>query len=221
MTMRAYSESYLSDAMSNLGGMLDFAVHGLGYGAEGFFDLFLASGLADEFGRGNPKYVAGMSGAELALEVLRAATDAHPWAEPETQLEAAAAVPLDRSEEYWAGWMIAWYQWYSGTGFRKLKRLGLTTERVLALYHPLHEADVTKFADVAQEITRAFDGETALAQIRKAHGLSQRQLADRSGVALRAIQLYEQRQNDLAKAQAGTLAALGAALAVSIEDLLD
>ncbi len=32
--------------------------------------LFLRSGLAAEFGRGNPKYIAGKSGVELAREVI-------------------------------------------------------------------------------------------------------------------------------------------------------
>lgn len=63
----------------------------------------------------------------------------------------------------------------------------------------LHEADICKFAEatdmVIQENLRK--NETNLKCIRRANGLSQKQLAEISGVALRMIQLYEQRQNDI------------------------
>lgn len=42
----------------------------LNYEPDEFFMLFLQSGLVDEFGRGNPKYVVGKSGVELAREVV-------------------------------------------------------------------------------------------------------------------------------------------------------
>ena len=66
----AYSESYLSDAAENLGDMLAYAVNDCGYDADVFFSWFVMSGLADQFGNGNPKYIAGLSGIELAREVV-------------------------------------------------------------------------------------------------------------------------------------------------------
>ena len=55
------------------------AVH-LDYGCNGdlFFAQFLASGAAEQFERGNPKFVGGMSGVELALEVFRRTTGQIP-----------------------------------------------------------------------------------------------------------------------------------------------
>lgn len=67
--MRAYDESYLDDAMDALGGMLDYAVVDCGYDPDEFFEWFIVSGVAAGFERGNPKFVAGMSGVELAREV--------------------------------------------------------------------------------------------------------------------------------------------------------
>lgn len=60
--MRAYDESYLNDAMNALGEMLDYAVVDCGRDPDEFFDWFIVSGIAAQFERGNPKFVAGMSG---------------------------------------------------------------------------------------------------------------------------------------------------------------
>ena len=88
------------------------------------------------------------------------------------------------------------------------------------MYFTLHEADVTKFYDVAdtyfkkQEITN-------LKKIRQANELSQSELAKKAGVELRSIQMYEQRRNDINKAQGETLYNLANALGCNIEDLLE
>ena len=60
---------------------------------------------------------------------------------------------------------------------------------------------------VAERIEQA-RGETRLAAMRKRLGLSQRELAHRSGVSLRSIQMYEQRNKDINRAQACSVAAL-------------
>ena len=54
--------------------------------------------------------------------------------------------------------------------------------------------------------------ETPLKKMRIKNGLSQSGLAKASGVPLRTIQQYEQRQKDLAKARAEYLIALSRAL---------
>lgn len=71
MGMKGYSELYLNDAKKNLGEMIEYAVVDLGYESDEFFGYFISSGIADKFGKENPKYVAGSSGIELAENVLR------------------------------------------------------------------------------------------------------------------------------------------------------
>ncbi len=51
-----------------------------------------------------------------------------------------------------------------------------------------------------------------LKRLRTYAGLSQKMLADRSGVALRQIQLFEQNQRDISRAQGNTLLMLSRAL---------
>ena len=62
---------------------------------------------------------------------------------------------------------------------------------------------------------------TNLKRIRTNKGYSQKQLAELTGVGLRAIQTYEQRQKDINKAQSGSLFRLAKALGCTMEDLLE
>ena len=56
---------------------------------------------------------------------------------------------------------------------------------------------------------------------RKNAGYSQARLAVEAGVSLRQIQLFEQRQRDINKAQAMTILALARALNCEMEDLIE
>lgn len=69
------------------------------------------------------------------------------------------------------------------------------------------EERVAKF--IAARIEQA-RGETRFAAMRKRLGLSQRELTHRSGVSLRSIQMREQRNKDINRAQACSAAALSA-----------
>jgi len=212
--MHAYAETYLDDAMNNLGDMFDYAVYDCGYELGDIFSFFLTSGVADAFGRGNPKYIAGLSGPELANEVLYKTKGFRPDVE--------VSENIDKSAEYWVGWILAYYQWYTGRSFADLYNKGLTMEYLLQLYPTLHEADITKFVDIADRLVKrnTADDATNLQIIRKAAGMTQKSLADDSGVSLRMIQLYEQKNKDINKAQAITLSKLARVLGCVVEDLL-
>ena len=212
---RAYAETYLNDAMNNLGDMFDYAVYDCKYELDDFYSFFLFSGVAEAFGKGNPKYIAGMSGPELAKEVLFKTKGSRPNAE--------ISENIDKSAEYWSGWILAYYQWYSGRSFTDLYKNGLTPEQLLYWYPTLHEADITKFVDTANRIIEqnTANGVTNLQKIRKASNMTQKRLADESGVSLRMIQLYEQRNKDINKAQAITLSKIARVLGCGVEDLLE
>lgn len=63
--------------------------------------------------------------------------------------------------------------------------------------------------------------ETNLKRIRTIYGCSQKKLAEMSGVSLRSIQMYEQRNKDINKAQSESLYRLAKALGCKMEDLLE
>jgi DNA-binding transcriptional regulator YiaG len=213
--IHAYNETYLNDAMNNLGDMFDYAVNICGYKADDFFTYFISSEIADKFGRGNPKYVAGLSGPELAYTVIYKTFNRYPDNIPSDSIE--------KSPEYWAGWALAYYQWLTSARFIDLNRKGLNMEYILSLYPTLHEADITKFVNIVHEKLRKHtaDDISNLQRMRKVSGLTQKELAEISGTALRMISLYEQRNKDINKAQVGTLVRLSNALKCDILDLIE
>jgi DNA-binding transcriptional regulator YiaG len=210
----AYSELYLDDAMNNLGDMVEFAVCDLGFDPDVFFGWFISSGIAAKFEKGNPKYVAGMSGFELAEAVLTETNVPYEKREP--------SYVAFKGREYWAGWILAYYQWETGKRFADMVKDGLTLSTVLSMYI-LHEADESKFVEAADEIIarNKETRKTKLFEIRKARGFTQQQLSEASGVTLRMIQLYEQKQNDISKAQVTVVVHLAKALGCDVEDLID
>lgn len=213
--MNAYSELYLDDAMENLGSMVDYAVGECGLEPDEFMNRFISSGIASKFEKGNPKYVAGMSGVELAELVLEVTS-------PVGKGNAVALHIEEKGREYWAGWILAYYQWMSGKRFEDIVGNGLPLSRIMSMYI-LHEADVSKFVDIADEIVELTKKEkqSPLQKIRKARGFTQQELSKASGVSLRMIQLYEQKQNDISKAQVSVVVSLAKALGCDVEDLIE
>lgn len=212
--IHAYSEIYLDDAMQNLGDMTDYAINDCGYVPDEFFSWFINSGIATKIENGNPKYVTGMSGIELAREVVFLITGRYPTKE--------RIIRDFASREYWAGWILAYYQWFSGLKFSDIAENGLPLSEVLSLYI-LHEADQSKFVETANGIIsrHKLEKPSNLTCIRKARKFTQKQLATQSGVTLRMIQLYEQKQNNINKAQAETLISLAKALGCEMKDLME
>ena len=210
----AYSELYLDDAMNNLGDMVEFAVCDLGFDPDEFFGWFISSGIASKFEKGNPKYITGLSGFELAEAVLRETNVSYEKREP--------SYVEFKGREYWAGWILAYYQWETGKRFEDIVKDGLTLSTVFSMYI-LHEADESKFVDAANELIarNKEKRKSKLSDIRKARGFTQQQLSKASGVTLRMIQLYEQRQNDISKAQVTVVIDLAKTLGCEVEDLLD
>ena len=210
--MHAYDKQYLDDAMRNLGEAFDYAVNRCGIEADAFLDMFVTGGFAEQFGLGVPKYVAGMSGTELVWEVLTDAGDGRKLP--------AAQIEYECSPEYWSGWILAYYQWYTGRNFKNIKQ-HISMKEILKLYSTLHEASENKFVDVLNRRISRADLPTRLHMLRKASGYSQKELAEKSGVTLRMIQQYEQRAKDINKASGVNLLALARALGCRGEDLLE
>jgi transcriptional regulator with XRE-family HTH domain len=89
------------------------------------------------------------------------------------------------------------------------------------MYYTLHEADIHKFVDIADAQMREYFAETNLKRIRKTSGFTQAELAERSEVSLRSIQMYEQRNKDINKASAETLYRISKILGCEMEDLVE
>lgn len=205
--MKSYDKNYLEHASINLGTMFEYAVS-YGYDPIIFWDTFCNSSVAKEIGKGNPIYLVGHSAIDLLNYVI---------SEPEFIMPKKFSHP---SEYYWVGWALAQYQNYRNISFFDINK-DFPVEKVLSLYNTLHEADITKFYDIADEFINNNKKETNLKKIRRAAGLSQTELAVKSGVSIRNIQMYEQRNNDINKAQVDILLKLSKILGCNIEDLLE
>ncbi len=209
---RAYREINLSDAQTVLGDAFDYAVNTCQIPGDDFVKLFAASSVSKRMENGEPALVSGKSGIEIAIDVVFETTG--------KQLETEPRECMERSAEYWIGWALAYYQWYSSRRYGEIFK-ALTFDDLRKMYFTLHEADITKFVDVADERVREHFKDTNLKRIRTTYGCTQAELANDSGVSLRSIQMYEQRRKDINKASAETLYSISKVLGCTMEDLIE
>ncbi|MFR5601606.1 MAG: helix-turn-helix transcriptional regulator [Lachnospiraceae bacterium] len=210
MTTHAYSPLYLGKASRAVGNMLHDAVSEFCINGTEFLKQFIQSGIAEQFENGNPQYIAGKSGLELFMEVMEKTS--------EESCNVTLIESYERSPAYWAGWMLTYYQWYSGRSFKSILD-AVSYEELLRLYEPLHEADIEK----SYEIMDAYfaNRESKLKTVRKYCGLTQEALAKKSEVSLNTIRAYERKSKDLNKAQVDIVMRLSRALKCEVEDLLE
>ncbi|MCR4617750.1 MAG: helix-turn-helix transcriptional regulator [Lachnospiraceae bacterium] len=211
MTTHAYDELYAGRARIALGNMLHFAVYDLKWDISKFYMAFINSGIAKRFGNGEPRLTVGLSGAELAYEVILKTTGEKCLITP--------AYSSEKSPEYWAGWALAYYEWYRDTSFERINKI-IPIEEVINMYSPLHEADITKFIEIMDELISKAPTENRLARIRAYSGLTQKLLAEKSGVSVRMIEQYEQGKKDIKRASSETVYKLSKALGCDMSDLI-
>ncbi len=203
--MKAYSDFYLPYVSESLGVMFELAVK-QGVDPICFWNTFIVSYVAKQIEEGNPKYLS-LSGIDYLDEIYKG------------KKEKFTNKKIEFNHFYWSGWILACFQQRTGYSFFKINE-HLPIEEVFRLYPALHEADVTKFYAIACSFFKK-DKKTKLRKMREANALSQSQLAKLADVDLRSIQMYEQRRNDINKAQAMTLFKLSKTLNCRIEDLLE
>ena len=212
MTTHAYQETYLSKAQATLGDAFDYTINTCHIPGSDFIKLFTASSVSRRMENGEPALLAGKSGIEIAADVVFETTG--------KQLETKPQEHFGRSREYWIGWAVCYYQWFSARSYSDIFKV-LSYDDLANMYYTLHEADITKFVDIANEKIREHFKDTNLKRIRSSYGCTQAELAKRSGVTLRSIQMYEQRNKDINKASADTLYRISRVLGCSIESLLE
>ena len=210
--IHAYQEIYLSKAQSVLGDAFDYAVNTCGISGSDFVKLFIASSVSKRMENGEPAYLSGKSGIEIVREIVAETKGQELQIEPQDH--------FGRSREYWIGWAVAYYQWYSGRKYRDIFKV-ISFEDLQKMYYTLHEADITKFVDIVDSKIKEFFPETNLKRIRTTYGFTQAELAERSGVSLRSIQMYEQRNKNINKASADTMYRFAKALGCTMEDLIE
>ena len=194
------------------GDAFDYAVNDCRIPGADFVKLFITSTVSKRMENGEPALLAGKSGVEIAADIVLEATGNQLNIEPQEH--------FGRSREYWIGWAVCYYQWFSARSYSEIFTV-ITFEDLQSMYYTLHEADISKFADIADEILCEHFKDTNLKRIRTTYGCTQAELAKRSGVSLRSIQMYEQRNKDINKASAETLYRISRVLGCTMENLLE
>lgn len=190
-----------------VGMLLEYAVTVCGFGENEFMGEFAKTAAAKDFEAGRH--------SEVALEKIsyHLFDFGLPCADPR-DLEG-----LGRSDAYEYGVALAAFQKDSGHSFQRiverfapesLKAAGLTSGLVSR-------------AELVAGMGELYSSylPTRLGTLRAAAGLTQAQLAERSEVGLRSIQMYEQRRKDINKAQAVTVYSLAQVLGCDMSDLLE
>jgi hypothetical protein len=141
----AYDENLLYKAQITLASMLDTAVYVYGYELKTFYSLFLNSNYSKRFERGESSVVAGMSGHEIAYSVIREIKDIKM---------ADSLYRVHRSPEYWVGWSLCFYQWYSGKGFSEINETA-DMDKLISMYRKYHEMDIMQCVDCMNQMSGA------------------------------------------------------------------
>ncbi len=207
----AYDKDMMLLARDNLAVMIDYAVNWSGMDLREFYNRWLGSGVPEMFGIGHPKFTLGMSGIELAVRVVENTGGT-------LEADQTYTFPWEDSSFFWTGWALCQYQWFKADSFASIDRGGLPIEKIHELFNPLHEADITKVFEV-------FDSwyhpePVSIKELRKLNGLSQQELADKSGVSLRMIRAYEQGSQRIGAAEAASVLSLARALHCDPERLV-
>lgn len=207
--MTAYHETYLSDAMECLGEAFDVAVNSYGVQADRFYEMFQAGGFAERFQSGDASVISGITGRDLAERVISKAGL--------TFVCDKEMIAFDRTPEFWAGWVLAYYQYSRCQSFRVIHKV-ITMDALTCLYRPYHEADEEKVCELIDGKFREL-GRTSLQRMRRWKGLSQSGLAKASGVGIRTLQQYELGNRELIKASYETVRRLSACLDCTPDEL--
>ncbi|MBQ4554412.1 MAG: helix-turn-helix transcriptional regulator [Spirochaetaceae bacterium] len=207
--IHAYDKNYLSKAQNNLASMFDYVVYDLDEDLSLFFQKFLQSKICSQFERGESTVIVGKSGVELALEVMK-----------DESLALKYRPAADRTPEYWCGWALAYFQWYTNLSFGEINNY-IPISEILAMYSPYHEMDVSQFCDKMIELYNKRKNKTNLKALRLNAGLSQSELAEISDIPIRTIQQYEQNQKNINAAKAETVVKLAKALNCTVESLME
>ncbi len=210
--IHAYPEMYLSKAQSVLGDAFDYAINICNIPGDTFMDYFASSSFARRMENGESAIILGKSGPELLIDVVCEITGEEICIEIK---------PLfNRSREYWIGWALAYYQWFSSKRFIEIF-MAFNFDELAFFYETFHETDIRRFVDMAEEKMGEKYSATNLKRIRVYNGLTQAELAEKSNVSLRSIQMYEQKNKDINKAGAESVYRLSRTLGCSVESLLE
>lgn len=210
--IHAYQETYLNSIQKRIGLAFDFAINDCQIKPDDFIKMFLASSNCKYLENGDIFMVIGRSGYEIVYDIA--------YEIKKYEIKIKPTSKYDRTIEYWIGYAVSYYQWYTNRSFKEIFE-AITYKELEKMYITLHKADISKFVEYIDEIIKNKHPETNLKRFRLQNGLSQKELSVESNVSLRSIQMYEQKNRDINKASVETIYMLSKTLNCKIEDLIE
>ncbi|MBO4725449.1 MAG: helix-turn-helix transcriptional regulator [Firmicutes bacterium] len=218
MKVTAYPQNRLAAMQGLLSEILDAAVYELHLDATEFYDTFAVSEIAHRMEKGDIRLLDelkskyGGSYKTLAGSIMAG------------RERKVGQVPVrysaGNSPEYWAGSMLAFYQWQSCIPFAEINKY-LSIEYVKGMHDEFKQREPEAFAATISTLFKGAKRDTNLATIRRGAGFSQKQLAEAADIPVRTIQQYEQRQKNINKAQAEYIFRMARVLGCKMDDLLE
>lgn len=208
--MRAYDDIYLDLAIKRMGEMLDYVTNDLGIDPDAYFKMFVKSRVSKSLEIGSPSMVAGKSGVELAKIVLEEEDQQTKFIEPSWN--------ENRSEAYWAGCVLAYFEWYFNIPYKKIFE-SISVRTLMKMYPTYHEVDVEKTIEALERLLNKPKSKS-IKELRVIKGLSQKQLAEVSGMSVSQLQRLEYGERKVENLTVKTAIKLANSLGVDIEELI-
>lgn len=200
----------MKEAIVCMAEMFDYAENHLHMDCKNYFKLFNNTHISEAFDRYDMVYIYGKSSIEIVNEVLGLNN-----INRKVRYKEKLFMPGDA---YWTGMIVASYCFAKHISFRKFEKL-IDIDMIKNSFNPLHEAPHEKAIQYIDMHLR--NASTHLARYRKKMGLSQSELSILSGVSLRSIQMYEERNKDINAASFETVKKLSKILRVNTDDLYE
>lgn len=208
--IHAYDEMYINEAMKKIGNMFEYVSLDLGIDIDAFFKMFIDSKLARKFEIGNVSIIAGRSGIEIANMVFELNDRQIDFKEPKWR--------EGKSDIYWSGWVLAYYQWYRNKRFADIWNK-ISIHKIIKMYNLYHEKDILQVVDAMDKMLSQHRKQS-LSELRIVKGLSQRQLAELANMSISQIQRLEYGERSVENVTLKTAINLANALGVEVNELI-
>ena len=135
----AYSELYVLDAQKTIAHSFDYAVNKMDLTLEEYARKFAFFKYINLIETGNPHYLAGMSGIELAKEICN------------KQGVRYGRLPYNPGLEFWTGWILSYYQWSRNISYKSIFEK-FSVEQFVHAFPTFHEQNKNRMFEYMDEV---------------------------------------------------------------------
>lgn len=135
----AYSELYVNDAQKTIAHSFDYAVNKIKISLEDYAKRFAYFKYIKLIETGDPHYIAGMSGIELAKEICNKEGVKY------------GRLPYKPGLEFWIGWILSYYQWSRNMSYKNILEK-FPIERFIMAFPTFHEQNKKRMLEYMDEV---------------------------------------------------------------------